>query len=148
MAKRSRILLVDDERDFLEPVALWLISKGHRVTSVQSGLEAVQAIRHHPFDVVFLDVVMPEMDGVETFQQIRRINRCVPVILMAAGPEDASRFARPETLGISGYFPKGNGPMELREVFEMSLKRIKRSRWSFLGTFHPADLWRRLFARS
>lgn len=137
MARALRILLVDDERDFLEPVALWLISKGHKVTSVQSGPEALRAIGAHAFDVVFLDVKMPGMDGLETLQRMRQVNRQVPIILMAAGPEDASRFASSEELKISGYFPKGNGPMELRDVFEMSLKRIKRS----------TGLWQRLLGR-
>ncbi len=59
----SRLLLVDDEDDFRETAAEYFRRRGLNVTAVESGEKALQAVRSSQFDVVVLDVHMPEMDG-------------------------------------------------------------------------------------
>lgn len=76
------ILLVDDEKDFVEMLALRLGDEGHRVRSAYSGQEALQALTETESDVVILDIKMPGMDGIETLKEIRTRYPIVEVILL------------------------------------------------------------------
>jgi DNA-binding response OmpR family regulator len=82
------ILVVDDERDFVEVLALRLTDAGHRVRSAYSGQEALSILaetsgeRLPEIDVVILDIKMPGMDGIETLKQIKARHPVVEVILL------------------------------------------------------------------
>ena len=82
------ILLVDDERDFVEVLSLRLIDAGHRVKTAFSGQEALSVLadtegdRLPEIDVIVLDIKMPGMDGVETLKQIKAKYPAIEVILL------------------------------------------------------------------
>jgi len=80
------ILLADDNRTSALPLIAYLERQGHRVTYVQNGRAAVDAYRHHPPDLVLMDVVMPEMDGIEATRQIKALggSRWVPVLIVTS----------------------------------------------------------------
>jgi DNA-binding response OmpR family regulator len=77
-----RVLIVDDEEQFRNTTACILNKRGFAATAVGSGIEALDEIRKRPFDVVVLDVKMPDMDGNETFREIRKINPSPEVIML------------------------------------------------------------------
>ena len=78
-----RILVVDDEIDFLETIIKRLQKRELDVTGVESGEEAVKLIKEQMFDVVLLDVKMPGgMDGIETLREIKKIKPLVEVVLL------------------------------------------------------------------
>lgn len=77
-----RVLMVDDERDFLEATAPALTRRGFCVEQAGDGFTALAAVRRQPPEVVVLDVKMPGMDGVEVFQQIRQLVPEVPVVML------------------------------------------------------------------
>ena len=118
----THVLLVDDEADFLEPVAFWLRSKGYTVDSASSGPEAIRAVKQRLPDIVFLDIHMPGMDGIQTLQHIRSISKEVPVIIVTAAYQDEKNFATANELGISGFFPKQKSLTDLVLILEASLR--------------------------
>ena len=78
----SRILLVDDEKDFVEMLTLRLQEIGEEVLQAYSGLESLEKLKETEIDVVILDVKMPGMDGIETLQEIKKNYPLVEVIML------------------------------------------------------------------
>lgn len=78
----SRILLVDDEKDFVEMLSLRLQENGEEVLQAYSGLESLEKLKETEIDVVILDVKMPGMDGIETLQEIKKRYPLVEVIML------------------------------------------------------------------
>ena len=76
------ILLVDDERDFVEMLSLRLEEEGHRVRPAYSGEEALESLAEAEPDVVILDIRMPGMDGIETLKAIKAKHPVVEIILL------------------------------------------------------------------
>ena len=121
-----RVLLVDDEPDFLESVSYWLASKGYTVLKASDGDSALELIKANPPNVVFLDCMMPKMDGFETLRRIRAISRTLPVIMVTAGISDENKFAGARALGMSGFFPKGSSLDQLARLLEVALRIIPK----------------------
>jgi CheY-like chemotaxis protein len=111
----ASILVVDDD-----PINRMLLSRdlkrqGHRVSTAGDGGRALEALRAEPFDVVLLDVLMPELDGYETLARIERDEklRHVPVIMVSA-LEDIESVVRCIEMGAADYLPKPFDPVLLR----------------------------------
>lgn len=104
-----RVLLVDDELDFLDPMAYWLKAKGYQILTATSGEQALDVLKQQVVDVVFLDINMAGLDGIQTLRRIREdLKKDVPVIMVTAyGTKE--RLIEAEKLGISGFFPKEDG---------------------------------------
>ena len=122
-----RVLLVDDEPDFLEAVSFWLTSKGYAVQKTSDGETAVELIKADPPHVVFLDCMMPKIDGFETLRRIRAINKTLPVVLVTAGVSDENKFAGARALGMSGFFMKGGSLDQLANVLQVALHILPKS---------------------
>ena len=123
--KKVHVLLVDDEPDFVEPMAFWLRGKGYQVSIAASGQEAIMAVKEQPPDIVFLDILMPGLDGIETLKRIREINAKLPVIMITAYP-DEKNLARSQKLNISGFFDKDGDVKVLQNTIELTLKTYKK----------------------
>jgi CheY-like chemotaxis protein len=134
MEGSTHVLLVDDEADFLEPVAFWLRSKGYTVTSAASGQDAIRAVKQKLPDIVFLDIHMPGMDGIQTLQQLRTISKELPVIIVTAAYQDERNFATANELGISGFFPKQKSLTDLVLILEASLRAHTKLRGPLPGS--------------
>ncbi|MFT4604491.1 MAG: CheY-like chemotaxis protein [Rhodothermales bacterium] len=108
----SRILWADDEIDFLRPHILFLESKGYDVTSVNNGSDAVVQFRQNAFDLVLLDEQMPGLDGLATLDEIRKLSREVPVVMITKSEEER---LMEEALGgqISDYLTKPVNPSQV-----------------------------------
>jgi len=113
----ASILVVDDDQINRMVLAHDLEQEGHRVTAVEDGGSALEALRDGRFDVVLLDVLMPEMDGYETLTQIERDEklRHVPVIMVSA-LEDIESVVRCIELGAADYLPKPFDPVLLTRI--------------------------------
>jgi len=96
-------------------------SKGHLVSTANSGEQALKAIQSEPFDLVFLDLHMPNVNGIETLSQIRMKKKDLPVILVTAYLEDET-LKEAEKLGISGLFPKEGSFEKLTSMMEVALR--------------------------
>ncbi len=123
--KSIRILLVDDQKDFVETISFWLKSKGYSVLVCSNGEEVPGLIQAEPFDILFLDVQMPRVDGIETLKRIRQINQTLPIIMFTAHPENPA-LTEAHHYNIAGIFPKAGTFENLTGIMEVALRMQKR----------------------
>ena len=89
----ARILVVDDDQFLRLLITRALETAGHSVSSCENGRQAVEHIQHADTDLLITDILMPEMDGVDTVRAIRRLQPDLPIIAISAGgPAKASDF--------------------------------------------------------
>jgi two-component system alkaline phosphatase synthesis response regulator PhoP len=119
-----RILLVDDEEDILEFVSYNLQREGFKVYSARNGIEALEMAGKVRPDLVILDVMMPEMDGIAACEEIRKLPSCKNVIIafLTARGEDYSQIAGFEA-GADDYITKPIRPKVLISRVKALLKR-------------------------
>jgi two-component system, OmpR family, alkaline phosphatase synthesis response regulator PhoP len=119
-----RILLVDDEEDILEFVSYNLQREGFKVFSARNGIEAIQMTGKIKPDLIILDVMMPEMDGIAACEEIRKLPGCKNVIIafLTARGEDYSQIAGFEA-GADDYITKPIRPKVLISRVRALLKR-------------------------
>ena len=77
----ARILWADDEIDLLKPHVMFLENKGHELTTVQSGNEAIDAVKEEDFEIIFLDENMPGLTGLETLDHIKAEKPSIPIVM-------------------------------------------------------------------
>ena len=82
-------LVVDDEKDIRDLLSMILVNSGWKAVVAESGPVALAKLNEQTFDLIFLDLVMPEMDGARTFREIRRIDPEANVIIVTAYPNSA-----------------------------------------------------------
>lgn len=82
MGEAVKVLLVDDEERFTSTLSKRLTERGLNVLTASSGMQAVQLVEEHSFDVIILDVKMPGMDGVETLREVKKIQPLAEVIML------------------------------------------------------------------
>ncbi len=124
MEKSLNILLVDNEAEFLETITYWLETKDHHVETCYTGAEAIEKIKKSPPDILFLDIVMPEMDGMEVLRQIRTFNQTLPVIMVTGYPKE-EKMVEAIKLGVSGFFPKSGSFEELGRIIKAAIRTHK-----------------------
>lgn len=94
----AQILLVDDDQSFRKMLSMLLKSLGHEVTEASNGKEAWQTYNASPFDLVIMDLIMPEKEGLETLQQFRKNRINVKILAITGGgrthPRDLLSAAR------------------------------------------------------
>ncbi|MDO8729879.1 MAG: response regulator [Candidatus Omnitrophota bacterium] len=115
-----RILVIDDEEGFLALASLQFGKRGHKVMTALNCETGLNLIKTVPLDVVFLDLRMPGVDGIETLRRIRRIKKELPVIVVTAHTSD-EMIQQAEDLGISAVFRKGTPLSDLEVVMEKAL---------------------------
>jgi two-component system alkaline phosphatase synthesis response regulator PhoP len=121
---QSKILLVDDELDILEFISYNLEKEGYKVYTAQNGAEAIKIAEKVLPDLIILDVMMPEMDGIAACEEIRRIpvlQQTIIAFLTARG-EDYSQIAGFEA-GADDYITKPIRPKVLVSRVKALLKR-------------------------
>ncbi|MFH1868443.1 MAG: response regulator [Candidatus Omnitrophota bacterium] len=101
----KKILVVDDEPEFIEMISLRLEANGYEVMTAFSGDECLEKIQAGTPDAVLLDVLMPGVDGIETLRRIRKHNKELPVFIVTAHPND-KRFKQARKLDVSGFVVK------------------------------------------
>ncbi len=128
MDKPITVLLVDDETDFTEPIAFWLKSRGYAIDTAINGRDAVEKIRRNPPDIVFMDINMPVMDGLEALKEIRQFNKDIPIIMVTAAFGSEEKITRSKELGVSGFFAKNYTFDQLVQMIQMTLRTHKNLR--------------------
>ena len=118
-----KILVVDDEALLVKGIRLNLQNEGYEVISGSNGLEAVQAARSENPDLIILDVMMPEMDGLQACSTIREFSQ-VPIILLTAKAEDMDKLMGFEN-GADDYLTKPFNILELKARVRALLRRSK-----------------------
>ncbi len=85
--KQARVMIVDDDRDLAESLAELIEMHGHKVAIASNGKEALERFREQDFDVTFMDVRMPVMNGVDSFLEIRKLHPAAKVVMMTGFKE-------------------------------------------------------------
>jgi sigma-B regulation protein RsbU (phosphoserine phosphatase) len=124
-----RVLVVDDEPDISTILTVTLRRAGYEVSSAADGIEAMEAIRRQPPDLVLLDVMMPRADGLETLRRIREHGptALVPVIMLTAKAALADKMKGFER-GADDYVAKPFEPAEILARVQILLKRTAQAR--------------------
>ncbi|MDA3821407.1 MAG: response regulator transcription factor [Bacteroidales bacterium] len=127
MAEKTKILLVDDEPDILEFLEYNFISEGYEVKTANNGKTALEIAASYKPQLIVLDIMMLEMDGIETCQEIRKNpeNNDVLVVFLTARGEDYSQIAGFEA-GSDDYLIKPISPKVLIKRVEAILKRKRK----------------------
>jgi two-component system alkaline phosphatase synthesis response regulator PhoP len=123
-----KILLVDDEADILEIVGYNLTSEGYQIITATNGVEAIEKAKKHKPQLIILDVMMPEMDGIEACEKLRGIpdlSNAIITFLTARG-EDYSQVAGFDA-GADDYITKPIKPKVLVSKVKALLRRLKES---------------------
>ena len=112
MSTDTTILLVEDEENLHEALKLNLELEGYKVVSAMDGMQAVKALQNQYFDLMILDIMLPEMDGIEVLETIRIQNNELPVLILSAKNTSADRVMGLKK-GADDYLTK---PFNLEEL--------------------------------
>ena len=118
------ILVVDDESRIRAIIRKYAEFEGHTVTEAGDGMEAVSLCRTASFDIIIMDIMMPELDGFSACREIRKITQ-TPIIMLSARGEEYDRINGFE-LGIDDYVVKPFSPKELMLRIDAVMKRVNR----------------------
>jgi two-component system alkaline phosphatase synthesis response regulator PhoP len=122
--KKLSILLVEDEENLQEALKLNLELEGYEVTGVYDGVEALKAVRNEYFDLLILDVMLPELDGISVCESIRLQNNEIPILILSAKNSGADRVLGLKK-GADDYLTK---PFNLEELLLRVNKLINKSK--------------------
>ena len=120
----KKILLVDDERDILDFLSYNLENEGYEVRVAQNGLEGVKVAQEFLPDLILLDIMMPQMDGIQTCEEIRNLDTKKEIVIafLTARGEDYSQIAGFDA-GADDYILKPIKPKLLMKKVKALLKR-------------------------
>jgi excisionase family DNA binding protein len=118
---KANILVVDDEELIRSLIRETLEDLGHRVVSAETSSEGIELVKQQDFDLVFLDLKMPGMDGAELFSQIRTIKPKLPVTIITGYPE-SDMMVRALAHGPFGVMKKPFGESEIISAVDIFFK--------------------------
>ncbi len=121
--KKFSILLVEDEENLQEALKLNLEMEGYSITSAYDGAEALQAVDKEYFNMIILDVMLPELDGIAVLETIRLKDPDIPVLILSARNSSADRVLGLKK-GADDYLTK---PFNLEELLLRVSKLIRKS---------------------
>lgn len=115
------ILICDDERDIVNALKIYLNDASYTLFEAFNGEEAVQVVKEQDIHLVLMDIMMPQMDGIEAMVKIREDSN-VPVILLTAKSEDSDKILG-LTVGADDYITKPFNPVEVSARVKSQLRR-------------------------
>ncbi len=119
------ILIVDDEIRIRSMIRKYAEFEGHEVTEAGDGMQAVYLCRSKSFDIVIMDIMMPELDGFSACREIRKTSQ-IPIIMLSARGEEYDKI-NAFSLGVDDYVVKPFSPKELMLRVEAVMKRAKKA---------------------
>ena len=121
----TKLLVVDDEENIRAIIRKYAEFSGYEVTEAGDGMEAVSVCRGNTFDLIIMDIMMPELDGFSACREIRKFSD-TPILMLSARGEEYDKI-NAFNLGIDDYVVKPFSPKELMLRVEAILKRAGRS---------------------
>jgi DNA-binding response OmpR family regulator len=115
------VLVVDDDREIVDSIGIFLTGEGYRVLKAYNGIDALETVSESEVHLMILDVMMPRMDGIRTLMKLRE-SRNIPVILLSAKSEDTDKILG-LTAGADDYVTKPFNPSELMARVRSQLRR-------------------------
>ena len=121
-----RILICDDDRDILRALRIYLSAGDYEILEAHTGREAVELVRREPVQLILMDIMMPELDGISATEALRRITN-VPILLLTAKSESSDKILG-LTVGADDYITKPFDPMEVLARVRSQLRRYTGNR--------------------
>jgi two-component system response regulator VicR len=121
--ERKQVVCIEDEPEMIDLVRLILGRKGFNVIGANGGIEGLEAVRREKPDLILLDLMMPDMDGWEVYQQIKADVelRNIPVVVVTAKAQSIDKVLGLHIAKVDDYITKPFGPQELLESVEKIL---------------------------
>lgn len=121
MNEKMKVLLVDDAADFINMMQYWLKKRGFDADVLYDGSGVIEAVKTKSYNIMFLDLKLPGLNGIEILQEIRKFDKTFPIIIFSAyGTTESLKQAR--ELGISGFFAKEKGFEEAARLIHTTLR--------------------------
>ena len=120
----ANILICDDEAGLRAVIKRYAVFEGHQVEEACNGMEAVELCREHEYDIILMDVMMPELDGFSAVKEIRR-HSDTPVIMLSARGEEYDKILGFE-VGIDDYVVKPFSSKEIMLRIQAVLRRVSQ----------------------
>lgn len=115
------ILVVDDDKEIVGAIEIYLKKEGYHILKAYNGNQALKVIQENEIHLILLDIMMPEKDGIETLEEIRK-DKTIPVILLSAKSEDYDKIGGLNS-GADDYITKPFNPLELIARVNSNLRR-------------------------
>lgn len=137
----KKILIVEDETDIAQLVKIYLEKEGFRTVHAKTGAEGLRLIKTEPPDMVILDLMLPEMDGLELCKKIRSVpeTALLPVIMLTAKAEESDTIVGLE-LGADDYIAKPFSPKNLVARTKALFRRLGRANDTQQTSYHYGSL--------
>jgi len=135
MERRGNILIVDDNINLCKTMSFILGRKGYEVATAKDGPEAIEKVKERPFDIIFMDIKMPLMDGVEAYRKIKKIRSETVVVMMTAYAVEGL-IAKALKEGAYGIIYK---PLDIEKVISL-IGRVRQKRQGALILVVDDDL--------
>ena len=120
----KKILICDDDIDIVNALRIYLNSSEYELYEAYNGKEALEIINNNDIDLVLMDIMMPEMDGITALSKLRE-DKYIPVILLSAKSEDTDKVLG-LNIGADDYITKPFNPLELTARVSSHLRRYKQ----------------------
>jgi DNA-binding response OmpR family regulator len=131
MAKTDvmRVICVEDEAEMIDLIRLILSRKGFEVIGANGGKQGLEMIREQKPDLILLDLMMPDMDGWEVYQQVKadEATRDIPVIVVTAKAQSIDKVLGLHIAKVDDYISKPFSPQELMDSVEQVLNKKRES---------------------
>ena len=115
------ILVVDDDKEIVNAIEIYLSQEGYHIIKAYDGEEALEKLKENEIHLIILDIMMPNKDGIETLQEIRK-DKTIPVIMLSAKSEDYDKISGLNT-GADDYVTKPFNPLELIARVKSNIRR-------------------------
>ena len=119
--KMYNILVVDDDREIVGAIEIYLKKEGYNIIKAYNGNEALEKVKENEIHLIILDIMMPEKDGLETLEELRK-DKSIPVILLSAKSEDYDKIGGLNQ-GADDYITKPFNPLELIARVNSQIRR-------------------------
>lgn len=130
-----KILIVDDDDNICQLLTLYLVKENYYTSICHNGKEALRMIRENAYDLVLLDVMMPEMNGYETLTEVRKFSD-IPIIMVSAKGEPMDKISGLD-YGADDYVTKPFEPQELISRIKAIFRRAQPEFRNNVGTDEP-----------
>ena len=115
------ILVVDDDKEIVGAIEIYLKKEGYNIIKAYNGKQALEMVQSQEIHLILLDIMMPQKDGIETLEEIRK-SKSIPVILLSAKSEDYDKIGGLNA-GADDYITKPFNPLELIARVNSNLRR-------------------------
>ncbi len=117
----ANILVCDDDKEIVEAISIYLSQEGYQIFKAYNGREAIEVLQKEDIQLLLIDIMMPEMDGIHAMIKIRTFS-AIPILVLSAKSEDVDKILG-LNVGADDYITKPFNPLELVARVKSSLRR-------------------------